>query len=1371
MKRKLTFKHLPLFIFSLFAGIANAQTSVVIGPTTGSSTYTYGPYYRNTATSTTNYSRYAYLYTAAELNIPMGATITKIEWYKASGTISGNNTFSIWLDNSTATSLGTASTSWSTLLGTAAQVYTSSTQAFSVTGPGYESFPLTGTPFVYNGVSLKILTDHIKAGTASGANNFYNVAATGMSLGYASATAPTNTSNLTTTYGGNRPTIKITYTGGTNCSAVTFPTSANAKSNITTFCITGGSVNLSIDSTMPNVLGITYQWQSSANNTLWGNLGLAQATPGYTTAVSASTYYRCLVLCNNTSTVLTTSPVLVTVNNPGTVTGTGASHCGPSAVTLTATPSIPGTTLHWYTVATGGAPIGTGSPWTTPFLPVTTNFYVAAEVNSPVTTNIGTGTLTNGNTGYPSPFAQYYTGDHQQYIIRSAELVAAGLSAGNITSLSFDIANAIPSVTTATGYVAPLQQFQILMANTNQNAFASTTLITGAPIAIGGFTTVLPASTITLPYGTTGYIPPITFTTPFTWDGTSNVVIDISFNNAGPSPGCSTTLSYSANANVRQTATSYQSCMHLSEDESCDINSMNPDYTNIFEFGTSSQRPNMKFTGVGTCGSPRVAVIGTITPSPAVTITKPAVICSGEIGNVVTVSSPMTNYTNYSWAANVTDLYINPTATTPYTSGSFPNVYLKSTTQGQHTLYLFSSGSTAAACTHADTINIWVQPDSIKISGAPDSICVSGTSTLSLVPATGYAPNSIRWEESADGTFFNGIIGATGTTYTTPTLTSNHYYRAIIAATNDTCELPVKLVVVVNPQLLQYTDSFNCGPGTVTLKAQTGGNSVARWYDVPTGGTAIGAGSPWVTPYLASSQTYYVAAEGGGSAGPVQLGTGTNSSGGAAFDVGPFSVYDRRDVLQFLYTAADLVAAGLTPGNIKSLAFNCTSLPIYATPNYTISIKFVPSTMTTLTWQTGLNQVYTLPSFMPVVGWNTFQFNVNQFWNGSTGIVVQVCHSQVQPGYDASGNHQYTTKTGRFLYNGSDAAGSSCGVTGSSTATTLPNIKFALAPCQTPRVPVNAFIYPKPVVDLGTDINKCVDAGASVVLDAGVQPNAASFSWDDYSTSQVRAVNTGGTYYVKVTNSYTCATTDSIHVVLRKNPIVNLGNDTSVCNGASLTLDPGNVGTQYFWNTGQTSESIVVNSEGSYNVFVTNTQGCYSADTIQVSMNGELPTVTGIQITNNGLFTFRFSAVNPLNVIGYEWDFGDTTAHSYEQSPTHTYANAGNYVVVLRLSSTCGFTSDSTSSHIVGIHQINVSNDELSLYPNPATNKTSIVVKGNFKMEQVAVYNVLGQIVYKQKADSANKHELNLSTLMSGIYTVEIFTDKGTVSRKLEVLK
>lgn len=393
-------------------------------------------------------------------------------------------------------------------------------------------------------------------------------------------------------------------------------------------------------------------------------------------------------------------------------------------------------------------------------------------------------------------------------------------------------------------------------------------------------------------------------------------------------------------------------------------------------------------------------------------------------------------------------------------------------------------------------------------------------------------------------------------------------------------------------------------------------------------------------------------------------------------------------------------------------------------------------------------------------------------WNGTDNIVIELCHDQIQPNYTSSGNHQYTTKTGRFLYYSTDAAGSSCGVSGTSTSTYLPNAKFGMqAPCETPRLAVHAYIYPKPAVDLGPDVNMCVDAGAAMVLDAGVQPNTPTFLWDNSTTSQVRAVNSSGTYYVAVTNQYTCVGSDTVNIVLRKNPAVHLGNDTTVCNGVTLTLNPGGGSIEYFWSTGQTGQTIDVNSAGTYSVFVTNAEGCTSTDTIQVMMQGELPTIGGIQVSNNGENQFHFTAVYPQNVIGYDWDFGDGSLHSYEASPIHIYDSTGDYIVVLRLSSTCGFANDTVGAHIVGIHQLTVNNNELTVYPNPSNGQATILNKGDLKMEKVEVYSVLGQVIYRSKADSKDKHVINLSGMASGTYTIEIYTDKGTVARKLEIIR
>ena len=124
MKKGLfSFKGLLVFLLCVFfANAGMAQINVVIGSLTGSSSYFYGPYYRSSSGSSFDYSRYAYVYTPSELSIPPGSTIMAVAWRKAnSGTITGNNVFDIWMDNTSSATLAT-NTAWATLTSTATQV-------------------------------------------------------------------------------------------------------------------------------------------------------------------------------------------------------------------------------------------------------------------------------------------------------------------------------------------------------------------------------------------------------------------------------------------------------------------------------------------------------------------------------------------------------------------------------------------------------------------------------------------------------------------------------------------------------------------------------------------------------------------------------------------------------------------------------------------------------------------------------------------------------------------------------------------------------------------------------------------------------------------------------------------------------------------------------------------------------------------------------------------------------------------------------------------------------------------------------------------------------------------------------------------------
>ncbi len=1128
-----------------------------------------------------------------------------------------------------------------------------------------------------------------------------------LSLNNSTATA-TASSTVFTTGISTKPLSGQIYrfTPPPNCSTVTgFPTAATTNVSPASICV---SQNLTISITpataMPAATGVTYRWESGTSVTgPWTTLGTTTvATYTTSTPITAALFYRCVVLCNGTTTIYTSTPsAQVPVSNPGTPTITNGTRCGPGTVNLNATASGTGVSVRWYQNATGGFPIATTNAYTTPFLTQNATYYAASVSNA---------SSQLYNVGLPN-FVQT-----NNFITSSAGWGLRFTVTGNC---NIDSVAVYPI---GSGTIS----FRIWDANTQ--AVIYTSPVSGNITGTGIEKVMLPVGAVNIPPG--NYVMGIA-----SFTGLTNL------HNEGFNP-----VAYPFTSPVLNITAGSQGFG-----------------------GTGSSAVyyfcyDWRVTTLAGCEGVRVPVTATLTPPPAFTKSSPAVLCNNGIGTI-SVTSPLGNYSNYAWSP-VANLYTDPGATVPYTGGSASTLYFKSNTVGQQQRFMYATNTAAPNCAYADTFRVWVQPDSVKINAAPDTICVSGNTSLFLSPNTGYAANTIQWQESANGTTYTDIAGANGVSYTTPVLTANRYYKAVIKAGTNDCQTPTRYIVVANPVLNSWADSFNCGPGTVTLCAAVGGNANVRWYSSPTSSLPVGAGSPFVTPFLGATTDYYVAASTGTpQPPPAFIGTGTLTTTGAA---NPYYLGNWANKVQYIITANEMTAAGFSPGFISSIGFDVTTGG-GALQNFVI--KLSNSTVTTLglTFEPNMQDVYSIASYTPVANSvNNHVFQTPFYWDGSN-LVVEVCHNNTATGTTAT--VKYNTGNTHYYYNN---AANHCNVqtgTNNFTSTTRPNMRIGMrGSCESPRQLVKAFIYPKPAIDLGPDVNRCVDAGAVEVLDAGVQPNTPQFLWDDNSTSQVRAVTESGTYRVTVTNSFNCKNSDTIQVTLRKNPVVHLGNDTTVCNGVTLNLNAGNDGISYFWNTGQTTNNINISNAGNYIAFVTNSAGCMKSDTIRVTMQGQLPTIQGINVSNNGAYTFHYTAVNPQNVIGYDWDFGDGTPHSYQVSPTHTFATAGNYIVTLKLSSTCGFFTDSSSATILGMHQITVDNNELMVYPNPTSGIATLQSK-NLKMEEVTVFNILGQAVHRSKADSPNKHTLKLDVLAPGIYTIQVRTDKGNVARKLEILK
>ena len=73
----------------------------------------------------------------------------------------------------------------------------------------------------------------------------------------------------------------------------------------------------------------------------------------------------------------------------------------------------------------------------------------------------------------------------------------------------------------------------------------------------------------------------------------------------------------------------------------------------------------------------------------------------------------------------------------------------------------------------------------------------------------------------------------------------------------------------------------------------------------------------------------------------------------------------------------------------------------------------------------------------------------------------------------------------------------------------------------------------------------------------------------------------------------------------------------------------------------------------------------------------------------------------------------------------------------------------------------------ITLFPNPTNGDLTINAEG---MKHVALFNLLGQMVYETTTDS-DEYNANLSSLNAGLYLVRVSTEQGVFTQRVVVTK
>lgn len=595
--------------------------------------------------------------------------------------------------------------------------------------------------------------------------------------------------------------------------------------------------------------------------------------------------------------------------------------------------------------------------------------------------------------------------------------------------------------------------------------------------------------------------------------------------------------------------------------------------------------------------------------------------------------------------------------------------------------------------TNADSVSIVIDnvglatqtgfPVTVNMTGAYTG-SINKTYTKNLVAGGRDTVNVGYYNSNVSGTInFTAIINSTNDQdRESDTIKTNAYYSptpvAPIVQGDTTC--------IGQPALISATSSA----------------AAVQWFTTAYGGTPISTASNFTTGPITKDSVFYVQASNlGASTSLVTTMVAGNGQSGAMFDL----------------------EAKTTPLQITGFSWNQTSAVSSTIEIWTYNGTYLGNDASSAGW----TLIHSAP-VTSVVGNNTINLPPSKYFMIQPGQLKGVYFTWT------SGSIAYTNLPEPTVFQNSDlkiitGRGKSYPfASGSSFAGRAWNgtVHYNSPGCPSPRVPVYVKKAPKPAgstVAQATPFQGVFNAGTSVQPDAACIGDTLSYNLTPPTGFSIGGLGTTWTVNNAIVKTLSGATpTGSItmnglnlqyvasagdvdstlkftaqvasllpggcdstiirYLKIYSSPVVTLGANQTVCAGTPVTLDAGNIGSTYLWSTGATSQTITVNSAGSYSVKVTNPSGCDSRDTMSLSVI-PVPVVTLGQNINVCVGTpVTLDAGNPGAT--YLWSNGATTQ-------SINVSNSGNYSVLVT-SGNCA-SSDTILVNFNALPVVNLGSD------------------------------------------------------------------------------
>ncbi|WP_460958443.1 SdrD B-like domain-containing protein, partial [Spirosoma litoris] len=280
----------------------------------------------------------------------------------------------------------------------------------------------------------------------------------------------------------------------------------------------------------------------------------------------------------------------------------------------------------------------------------------------------------------------------------------------------------------------------------------------------------------------------------------------------------------------------------------------------------------------------------------------------------------------------------------------------------------------------------------------------------------------------------------------------------------------------------------------------------------------------------------------------------------------------------------------------------------------------------------------------------------------------------------------------------------------------------------------------------------CQQATGSASVTATGGTGSYTYLWSTGATTATLSNVASGTYTVTVTDGAGCVSSLAV-IVPGTSPLSVVATPTSSsCLGANgsvaLTVSGGSPAYNYVWNTGATTQNLSAVAGGTYQVKVTDANGCTAVATAVVP-NTSAPTVSGTP-TNPICFGTSTGSVS-LVVSGgsgsysYQWDNGST-------AQSLTGVQAGIYNVVVTDGSGCrsgaSFTLTQPSRIVADIQSVSA-----------VCNAQGGITGGTLQ-----VVSVVGGTPGYSYLWSTGSASTSLTGLAAGTYSLTVTDSKGCLA-------